>query len=228
MIRSVVARCMAWVLGAAFVWGTASASAQEAPTCGDDVKEHIAKTLAADPAQSEPYSEAALRTQQQLYEQYAYCAADGELLAADVFYDLSSQYCGKLTYLGSTFYESMRCCGYDPQKRLFGCPIEVKQPFGFGTAPFPGSREHVLTCVDFGFGYQQVALDSVHLANAVAGRPDWSFAVIARANRTLASLPLNGRSYPARSILSWALAPTSCKYTPIWGNVIEYQIRLDP
>jgi len=170
----------------------------------------------------------ALTVQAEICAKYQFCAADGEALAPPYFDNVSREYCGKLSYLGSTHYERMRCCGYDPQKRLFGCPIEVKQPYGFGAAHFPGSHEYVLTCVDLGAGLTPVALDDVHLANAVSGSPDWYFAVIARANERLAGQRLDGRTLRARSILSWGLVPTGCNYSPIWGNAIDYQIRLDP
>jgi len=39
--------------------------------------------------------------------------------------------------------------------------------------------------------------------------------------------PMNGATRRARSILSWALRPTDCNYTPIWGNALNYRIRLD-
>ena len=197
--------------------------AQTTPLCGPDVKQEIVKRLGAQDAQGE----SALALQKELYDVYKYCAED-EQLPAEEYNKLSLEYCGKVTYLGSTFYERMRCCGYDPQKQLFGCPVEVKQPFGFGPAPMPGSFEYVLSCVDVGGGYQPVALDHVHLADAVSGNPEWSFAVIARARGRLAEAPLNGKTFRARSILSWAFVPTDCHYQPIWGNAIDYQIRLDP
>jgi hypothetical protein len=73
--------------------------------------------------------------------------------------------------LGSIFYEEMSCCGYDPQRRQFACPVKIKQTFGFGGAPLPGSREHVLHCVaDANGNLVPVGHDSVHLANALAGQ----------------------------------------------------------
>ncbi len=62
----------------------------------------------------------------------------------------------------------MSCAGYDPQRRQFASPIKIKQTFGFGGAPLPGSREHVLHCVaDVGGILRPVGHDSVHLANAI-------------------------------------------------------------
>ncbi len=52
--------------------------------------------------------------------------------------------------------------------------------------------------------------------------------MIANANENLQTVyPMNGQTRRARSILSWALTPTNCNYTPIWGNALNYRIRLD-
>ena len=99
-----------------------------------------------------------------------------------------------------------------------------------GPAPLPGSREHVLHCVaDANGALQPVGHDSVHLANALPGEfPTWQFAVIAAANQNLQLVqPMNGRTRQARSILSWAFTPTNCNFVPIWGNALNYRIRLD-
>jgi hypothetical protein len=212
-----LATCFALSIGA-------SAAAQEQPVCGADVKAYVAEVLGKYEKLDSPE---AMELQKKLYEKFEYCAQDNPNLKTLLPYPLEAQFCG-LSYAGSLFYEQMRCCGYHPQHRMFGCPIDIKQPFGFGLAPFPGSREHVLTCVDFGAGYEPAALDSVHLANGSSGSPPWEFAVLAKARGRLASIQHTGQTFPARSILSWELVPDSCKYRPIWGNVIDYKIRLDP
>jgi len=124
----------------------------------------------------------------------------------------------------------MSCAGYDPQRRQFAAPIKIKQIFGFGGAPLPGSREHVLHCVADPAGVlRPVGHDSVHLADATANQPPtWQFAVITNANINLQLIqPMNGQTRRARSILSWQLTPTDCNYVPIWGNALNYRIRLD-
>ncbi|HET7540510.1 MAG TPA: hypothetical protein VFK05_11585 [Polyangiaceae bacterium] len=210
------------------------ASAQTAPgVCGEKEKEEIAKLLTNPVIQQDPGSEKALALEAQIYAKYSACAADG-VDGATVPPAKSAEYCGRLRYLGYTNYEHMQCCGYDPQKKLFGCPVEVVNKVGFGPfGPAPkGSYEHVLTCVDYGFGagFQPAALDRVHLSDAqpIGGSPPWEFAVIAAARGLLRELPLDGRVLPARSILSWGFTPNSCNYKPYWGDVIDYQIRLDP
>ena len=197
------------------------------PKCGASVKEEVAKILDVAAIQKDPTSPEAMALQDEVYKKYSFCAADAQDIKS-LPINLRNEYCGKLSYLGNTAYERMRCCGYDPQKMLFGCPVEIKLPYGFGSAPFPGSYENVLTCVDFGGGFVPVARDRVHLANAVSGSPNWYFAVIAKANERLAAQSLKGQTLVARSILSWALMPTDCGYRPYWGDIIDYQIRLDP
>jgi hypothetical protein len=129
---------------------------------------------------------------------------------------------------GSTFYEEMSCCGYDPQKREFACPVRIKQNFGFGASPFPGSREYVLSCVTNAAGvFVPVALDKVHLSNSANAAP-WMFAVTADVVANFNTvLPLNQATTRARSILSWNAVPRDCNYRPIWGNTVEYRIRRD-
>jgi hypothetical protein len=81
---------------------------------------------------------------------------------------------------------------------------------------------------DAGGILRPVGHDSVHLADAVDQVPTWQFAVIANANDNLQTIqPMNGQTRRARSILSWAFPPTDCNFTPIWGNALNYRIRLD-
>lgn len=199
-----------------------------AQTCGPDVKEEAAKELSA---LADIADDAKADAEAKLYEKYKYCIQDGALAAPDPNFQIAVRQCGgSLSNLGSTYYEEMSCCGYDPQRRQFGCPVKIKQRFGFGQAPLPGSREYVLNCVANTAGVlQPVGVDSVHLANEIFGAaPTWQFAVIASANQNLGLVqPMNGVTRRARSILSWGFQPTNCNFVPIWGNAINYRIRLD-
>jgi hypothetical protein len=194
--------------------------------CGPEVKEEVAKALAA--ADDAPDADK-LAVEKELYAKYQACAQDAQLAPSSFF--VAARQCGAaVSNLGSIFYEEMSCSGYDPQRRQFASPIKIKQIFGFGGAPLPGSREHVLHCVaDANGTLVPVGHDSVHLADAMAGQsPTWQFAVIVSANENLHTLqPMNGETRRVRSILSWALRPTDCNYTPIWGNALNYRIRLD-
>jgi hypothetical protein len=197
--------------------------AEDEPICDDEVKYEIAKILAESPTQRKPLSQEAIAFQKKVYEKFSFCAQDANHQPPVD----RREFCSRVSAVGNLGYERMPCCGYDPQKQTFGCPIRIERSTGFG-APFIGSREYVLTCVDLGGGLQPVALDTVHLSNAVSGAPPWQFAVLARANEKLASLPLDGKTLRARSILSWNLAPDSCDYKAYWGHALDYQIRLDP
>ena len=201
------------------------ALAQTASVCGPEVKEEIAKALSA----AEGVSAATkLALEKELYTKYQFCAQDAQLVVTS--FVAAARQCGAtVSNLGSTFYEEMPCVGYDPQRRQFAAPIKIKQSFGFGAAPLPGSREHVLHCVADAAGVlRPVGHDSVHLSNAPNQAPTWQFAVITNANDNLQTIyPLNQGTRRARSILSWAFTPTSCSFTPIWGNAVNYRIRLD-
>jgi len=219
--------CQGLVLmgGALLVSLPSAALAQAQSVCGPEVKEEVAKAVAALDNATEWAKAAA---EGELYAKFQYCAQDA--LTAPASFFAAARECGaSVSNLGSLFYEQMSCVGYDPQRRQFAAPVTIKQPFGFGGAPLPGSREHVLHCVADAAGVlQPVGRDTVHLANAVGQSPTWQFAVIVNANQNLQTIyPMNGQTRRARSILSWQLTPTSCNYTPIWGNALNYRIRLD-
>lgn len=214
--------------------------AQAGVFCGPDIKEQfvqkmddIEKQYGPDETNPEGVpqpSQAKLAAEKVVYDQYAYCGLNQPLPATAFFNSVRQCAASNVAALtGSVFYEEMSCCGYDPQKRQFACPVRIKQNFGFGASPFPGSREFVLNCVfsPAAGAFVPVALNSVHLSNSVA-QPSWMFGVIATATANLGTvLPLNQATERARSILSWNAPPRNCSYRPIWGNTIEYRIRRD-
>jgi hypothetical protein len=211
--------------GAALVISMPSvAHAQATTVCGNEVKEDVVKLLST--VENGTDAEKAA-VEAQIYAKYQYCLQDAQL--APSTFIAAARECGStVSNLGSVFYEEMPCVGYDPQRRQFAAPVKIKQNFGFGGAPLPGSREYVLHCVADPAGVlRPVGVDSVHLANST-DFPSWQFAVITNANQNLGLIqPMNGATRRARSILSWNLQPTGCNYTPIWGNAVNYRIRLD-
>jgi hypothetical protein len=213
-------------IGSALLMSLPSAAfAQSTTVCGPEVKEEVAKLVAG----LENGGDAAkVATESDIYKMFEYCGLQDAVLVPSTFIAAARECGASVSNLGSLFYEQMPCVGYDPQRRQFAAPIKIKQPFGFGGAPLPGSREYVLHCVADASGtLVPVAQDSVHLANSDF-RPTWQFAVIANANQNLHTIqPMNGQPRRARSILSWALPPRSCDYKPIWGNALNYNIRLD-
>jgi len=196
--------------------------------CGPEVKAEVAKAL-SEVANASIAEKKAVEAE--LYAKFKFCAEDSAEVPKDGSFFRAAKQCGaEVSQLGSLYFEEMSCCGYDPQRRQFGCPVKIKQSFGFGSAPLPGSREYVLHCVaDSTNTLVPVGSDSVHLANELQGQnPSWQFAVIANANRNLDTVqPMNGATRKARSILSWGFEPTSCNFQPIWGNALDYRIRLD-
>jgi len=202
--------------------------ASEKSVCDLDVKAEVAEALAKMSKKMTGASqEEKLASEAELYKQFEYCAEDSEKVAKDDPFVEAAKQCGaKASNIGSLYYEEMSCCGYDPQKRQFGCPVKIKQTFGYGTPAFPGSYEHVLHCVANANGqFVPVGHGSVHLADEIYGeRPSWQFAVISKADL---NMPLDGSTKRVRSILSWGFKPTSCDFKPIWGNALDYRIRLD-
>lgn len=201
--------------------------AQEATACGAEVKAEITKIIDGAAAVSEAEL---LKVEAQIYDKYKACGTidSAQIPSTDPIHVAARQCGAKVSILGSLFYEEMSCCGYDPQRRTFACPVKVKQRFGFGASPLPGSREYVLHCVADAAGVlQAVGRDSVHLSNSTFA-PPWQFAIVANADAKLNLVqPMNGAVRRARSILSWNLQPTSCSYVPIWGNALDYAVRLD-
>jgi hypothetical protein len=195
--------------------------------CGAEIKAQVAEALSSLKDASEADQ---LSGETDLYAKYQGCAEDAKLIPLPGFYQAARQCGAAVSYVGSLYFEEMPCCGYDPQRRTFACPVKIKQTWGYGAAQLPGSREYVLHCVADGGGtLQPVGQDSVHLANALNGQqPTWQFAVTANAIWNLHTVyPMSGDARRARSILSWGFRPTGCDYKPIWGNVLNYAIRLD-
>jgi hypothetical protein len=226
-VGSWVAQFVVAIGGALVVAMPAPAFAQSTTVCGPTVKEEVAKAVAA--VENASDAEKA-RAYAEIYSKYQPCAAGDAPLVPASFHAAARECGATVSNLGSLYFEEMSCCGYDPQRRQFACPLKIKQVNGYGGAPLPGSREHVLNCVADAAGIlQPVGRDSVHLANALPGNvPTWQFAVIAAANENLQTVqPMSNQTRRARSILSWALPPTNCNYVPIWGNALNYRIRLD-
>ena len=225
MFQNVRVRATRIVLAVASVVAVSiptSAMAQAA-ICGPEIKQQVADALAK---ASDDATKLAL--EKELYAKYQFCIGDSQSAPASFF--AAARECGAaVSNLGSLFFEEMSCSGYDPQRRQFASPIKIKQSFGFGGSPLPGSREYVLHCVaDAGGVLQPVGRDSVHLSDSPNGLPTWQFATIVSATENLYVVyPMDGSTRRARSILSWNLRPTDCNYTPIWGNALNYRIRLD-
>jgi hypothetical protein len=132
---------------------------------------------------------------------------------------------------GSTFWEAIKSCGYNPQREEANCTFEVRQRFGFGgPVGTPGSHEYFLFCADLGAGLVPIHTNGVHLNDESWGQqPRWSFSATIQSNPRLLSIPNDGRTMRhGRVILSWLFPPASCAAAPIWGNQSDFRFRLDP
>ena len=114
--------------------------------CPPELREELAQLLAENDDVSR---------RREIQEKYRYCAKEGAEIPREEL--ARYEYCGRLVYAGSLYYERLRCCGYEPQKHLFNCPVEIRQPVGFGGFPVPGSYEYVLSCVHLSGGWRPVA-----------------------------------------------------------------------
>lgn len=143
---------------------------------------------------------------------------------------------------GSVAYEEIKACGFYPQETRLECIIDIKQNFGYG-GPLEtfGSTEYVSFCVDWNNDTVFQPTELVGQGNVVLhdGSGKTNYAVYRDINipggfrtRTTgpgtASTITNGPILRARATLSWMFPPTSCNFTPVWGNVFNFRIRLDP
>ena len=225
-VRTLVAQILLGVSSALLVSVPSAALAQSQTVCGPELREEVAKALAAIEGMPD---EVKLKLESELYQRYVFCLQDAQLVPSS-FYVAAGECGARVSNVGSLLYEEMSCSGYDPQRRQFASPLRIKQTVGFGAAPLPGSREHVLHCVADASGtLLPVGHDSVHLANGPETRSSTrQFAVIASAQENLNTVyAMNGQTRLARSILSWGFKPTFCNYQPIWGLALNYRIRLD-
>jgi hypothetical protein len=145
---------------------------------------------------------------------------------------------------GSVAFEEIKACGFYPQETRLECAIEIKQKSGYGgpVGAF-GSIEHVYYCVNYSgaaFAPSDFVGEGILQIHDEAGAatPPWEYAVYrdfpllggfrttnAGANTTTAT---TGPTIRVRAILSWFNPVTSCTSTPIWGNVVDFNIRFDP
>jgi hypothetical protein len=143
---------------------------------------------------------------------------------------------------GSVFFEEIRACGFYPQESRLECVLDIKQNGGYG-GPIEtfGSTEHVYFCVDWNNSGTFDQTESVGQGSVVMhdGGAKTNYAVYRDINipggfRTrntapgVATTTTNAPILNAQATLSWVLPPTGCNFSPIWGNVFRFRIRLDP
>lgn len=135
----------------------------------------------------------------------------------------------------NTTYEELTCVGLWPEKNLLEATLEVKLPFGFlGDKCSPGSYEYVRFCIDwngdgnFGGPGEDIGVAAVNVHDI----PQVAEHRLCYAVRLPFQPFLANCKQPyivkLRAILSWEIVPTDCDFIPIWGNVLECWIQIDP
>jgi hypothetical protein len=132
----------------------------------------------------------------------------------------------------NTTYEELTCVGLWPEKNLLEATIEVKLPFGFlGDMCSPGSYEYVRFCIDWdgdGIFEHDVGVATVNVHDIPQVKEHHlCYAVRLRLDPRLADCH-EPYIVKLRAILSWEIVPTDCDFIPIWGNMLECWIQIDP
>ena len=135
---------------------------------------------------------------------------------------------------GNIFYEELKCLGFYPQERRLEAVIEIKRPSGYGGNAL-GSYEYVGFYVnwnndpDFIDTGDSVGVVYTHIfdpGSANIRKLPICYSVY-RDIIPVPTLPV-GTVVRARAILSWQTPPTGPNFKPVWGNVIESWIRIEP
>jgi len=141
--------------------------------------------------------------------------------------------------VSDTSFEQLTCVGFNPQKSFLEATIAVKRPTGYGgNLCQAGSTEYVRFFLDYGSGWEDAGLAGVRVhdipnANDCAGKPEkpLTYAASLRIDprRECCAHPVLPR---VRAILSWQWMPpagdANASWKPVWGNVIECEVQIEP
>lgn len=148
---------------------------------------------------------------------------------------IESPFAPVLAIKGNTTYEEIKCVGFHPQANRLDAVVFTKQPSGYsGEICGAGSAEYVRFYLSFDNGAswvdQGVTSFTAHdLPVEVTGGKRLEYAV---------SIPCSpprrwckfSNTLLARAILSWneLPPPNTPGYAPVWGNVHDTHIQVDP
>ncbi len=135
----------------------------------------------------------------------------------------------------NTHYEKLVCLGYQPQRKQLEAIVHVYQPSGYGTDICgPGTPEFVRFYLSFDNGatwqdQEMTSFQAHNIPEGTKGRKRLEYA---------ASLPIDPPAkfcwynplIKVRAILSWndPPPPNQPNWPPVWGNVIEKTILVEP
>jgi hypothetical protein len=131
--------------------------------------------------------------------------------------------------LSNTTYEELKCVGFQPQINRLEAVVWVKQPTGYnGDICTSGSPEYVRFWLSFDDGatWLDQGMESFTAYDIPGDRPlEYAVSLAITPRRRFCfreNLPL------LRAILSWNEPPTDPNTPPVWGNVIDTRIQIDP
>ncbi len=131
--------------------------------------------------------------------------------------------------ISNTTYEELKCVGFNPQLSRLEAVVWIKQPSGYsGGICSSGSPEYVRFYLSFDNGatWLDQGLTSFTAYDIPAVHPlEYAVTLTIDPLRRFCrfeNLPL------VRAVLSWNHAPTDPNTPPVWGNVLETRIQIDP
>lgn len=136
---------------------------------------------------------------------------------------------------GDTYYEELGCVGFHPQQERLEAVVYIYQPTGYGTDVCgPGSTEYVRFYLSFdnGASWQDQGMTSFQAYNIPQGTEGGNrleYAVSLPVSPTSKLCFLNPLIL-VRAILSWnnPPLPNQPNWTPVWGNVRDATILVEP
>lgn len=137
---------------------------------------------------------------------------------------------------GNTYYEELACVGYHPQQRYLEGVVYIYQPTGYGTDICgPGTPEYVRFYLSFDGGatWQDQGMTSFQAFNISEGTEEGKrleYAVSLPVQPSSKFCFFNNHLILVRAILSWnnQPPPNQPNWPPIWGNVVEVPIQVEP
>lgn len=134
-------------------------------------------------------------------------------------------------FSGNTSYEQLMCVGFHPQLSQLEAVVHVKQNAGYSeNLCNGGSPEYVrfYTSSDGGATWRDEGMASFHAFNVPGPRPlEYAVSMGINPQRRFC---FSENILKVRAILSWNVPPTpnTPDYIPIWGNVVNVDVLVDP
>jgi hypothetical protein len=133
------------------------------------------------------------------------------------------------TIIQNTTYEKLTCVGFHPQLSRLEAVVQINQTSGYsGGICSAGSTEYVRFYLSFDNGatWLDQGMESFTAYDLPDPHPiDYAVSLSIDPQRLLCgseNLPL------VRAVLSWNNPPTSPTIPPVWGNILDAQIQVDP